>query len=73
MCQEIHSRPRDVMEGFPTYQRTPRTEGSAQTCRAIIHCRTGHRRLNSMTEELGSSDLPIRFSASLFILRHCEI
>ena len=26
----------------PTNQRTPRTEGVAQTCRAIVHCRMGH-------------------------------
>ena len=34
------------------------TEGFAQTCRPILHCRTGHRRLKSMTEEVRGSWLP---------------
>ena len=34
---------RDVAEGAPTNQRTPRTGGVAQTCRTILHCRTGRR------------------------------
>ena len=33
-------------------------EGLAQTCRAIVHCRTGHRGSKSMTEELRGSELP---------------
>ena len=45
------------MEGYPTNQRTFRTEGLAQTCRAILHCRTGHRGLKSVTGELEDSDL----------------
>ena len=47
LCQGIHAHPRDATEGQPTNQRTSRTEGSAQTCR------TGHRGLKSMTDELG--------------------
>ena len=31
------------MVGQPTNQRTLLTEGLAQTCRAVLHCRTGHR------------------------------
>ena len=56
----------------PPTQRTPRTEGLAQTC-AIIHCHTGHRGLKSMTEELGVPELPTSGSASLFKLKHCGI
>ena len=40
--------------GRITSQRTLR----AQTCRAALHCRTGHRGLKSTTEELGDSELP---------------
>ena len=36
-----------------TNQRTARTEGLAQTCRAILHCRTSYRGLKSMAEEPG--------------------
>ena len=42
----------DAMEGYPTNRRTSRTEGLAQTCSAVLHCRTGHRGLKSTTEEL---------------------
>ena len=39
-------------------------EGLAQS--ALLHCRTGHRSLKSMTKELGGSELPTGGSASLF-------
>ena len=45
----------------------------AQTCRALLHCRTGHRALKSMTEELGVSELPASGSASQFNVKHCGI
>ena len=47
-----------LMEGSPTKQRAPRTEGLAQTCRPILHSRTSHRVLKSMTEELGIPSSP---------------
>ena len=69
MCQGfVHTLERH--ERKPTNQRTSRTEGLAQTCRAIFHCRTGHRSLKSMTEELRDSELPTRGSASLFKVKH---
>ena len=58
------------MEGQPTNQRTPRAEGLAQTCRAILHCRTGHRGLQSTTEELVDSELSTSGSASLLKVKH---
>ena len=52
-CQaqpSVHS-PRRHMEGSPTTnQRTSGSEG-AQTCRASLHCPTGHRGLKFKTEE----------------------
>ena len=42
-CKGIHAHPRYVMEGQSTNQTTPHTEGLAQTCHTILHCRTGHR------------------------------
>ena len=61
------------MHGQPTNQRTPHAEGLAQTCRAVLHSRTGHRGLKSTTEELGDSDLPTSGSASLSKVKHCGI
>ena len=55
-----------------THQRTSRTEGVAQTCRALLDCRTGHRGLKSTTEEFGGSELSTG-SASLCKVKHCGI
>ena len=57
----------------PANQRTHRTEGLAQTYRAILHCRTGRRGLKSMTEELGDSELSTGGSASVSEVKHCGI
>ena len=43
----------------PTNQKTSRTEGLAQTCWAISQCRTSHRSLKSMTEELWVLSCPL--------------
>ena len=45
-------------------QEDARTEGWGQTCRAILHCRTGHRGLKSTTEKLRGSELSTGGSAS---------
>ena len=41
--------------------RTARTEGLASTCRAILHCRTDHRGLKSMTERFMCAAQCLRF------------
>ena len=61
------------MEGQPTNQKTSRTEGLAQTCRANLDCRTGHRCLKSVPEELGGSKHPTAGSASLCKVEHCGV
>ena len=58
---------------IPTNQMTPRTEGVAQTCRAILHCRTDHRSLKSTTEKLGDTELSTSGRASVFKVQHCGI
>ena len=61
------------MEGRPTNQRTPRTEGLAKDLPVILHCRTGRGGFMSMTEELEGSELLTSGSASLFKVKHCGI
>ena len=41
-ANELMHRPETLWKDNPP-TRTSRTEGLAQTCRAILHCRTGHR------------------------------
>ena len=59
--------------GRITHQSEDVTKGLAKTCRAILHCRTGHRGLRSTAEEHGGSELPTGGSASLFKVKHCGI
>ena len=44
------------------------TEGLAQTCRAVLHCRTGHRSVKSMTEELWDFEFHTTSMHSTFFL-----
>ena len=53
------------MERFSHKPEDVRTENVAKTCRVVLHCRTGHGRLKSMTEELGGSELLTGEGASL--------
>ena len=54
--------------GKPTNQKTSRTEGLAQTCRAVFHSRTSHRGLKSMTERRGRFRAPHKLNSFLFPL-----
>ena len=54
--REFAHLPETSWKDKPTNQRTPRTEGLAQTCLAILHCHTGQRGLKSMTEEFGGGE-----------------
>ena len=44
------------------------TEGFTQTCRAVLHCRTGHGSVKSMTEELWDFEFPTTSMHSTFFL-----
>ena len=54
MCPRTHARSRETpCNDNPPTRGRPERRVWPQTCRAILHCRIGHRGLRSMTEELG--------------------
>ena len=69
LAAHVPVSPKTLWKENPTQpEDVPRTEGLAQTCRAVLHCRG-----SSDDRRTRGSELPASGSASLSNVRHCRI